>query len=70
MQIEYGCCVTKDIRFFKGFTEEKGCVVMCPVCQKELALVGHHTDAGVYDWRDQAIKNNMYFKSTNEKESK
>jgi len=63
MQIQYECCVLKDIKFFKGFTEEKGCVVMCPVCHKILAMVGHHTDEGTYKWRDQAIENKMYFKA-------
>ncbi len=59
MKIEYECCEAKDIKFYKGYTEDKGPVVMCPKCYKIIAQVGLQTDTQEYAWRDQAKKNGL-----------
>ena len=61
MQIEYTCCESKNIKFYKGYTDAKGCVVMCPKCHKIMAQVGIPLDIREYAWIDQAKRNGLYF---------
>jgi hypothetical protein len=62
MSITYTCCKEQDIKYYKAYTDKKGCVVMCPDCHTILASVGFHPDGNSEQgWISQAIKNNMYY---------